>query len=291
MPANLPLYFEANQGQADVPAQFIARGHDYQFLISPAEAQIVLRQADAEPAVVHMQFAGANAQAQIHGDAELPGKINYLTGSNPAQWRTGVPMFAQVRVGELYPGVNLVYYGNQQQLEYDFTVAPGANPQAIAMHFDGVDKISISPQDELILSLAGGEIRQPKPVIYQMRDGARKEINGGYRLVDAHTAAFAVGEYDHSQPLVIDPILSYSTYFGGNAGETAFAVALDADGNVYMTGQTLSKEFSTNTILFHRGRVPNQLCRWQIDRRCLRLQALCFKRRSGLYHLSRRQRR
>ena len=177
VPANLPLYFEADQGQANVPAQFIARGHDYQFLISPAEAQIVLRKTAAESAAVRMQFVGANAQAQIRGDAELPGKINYLTGNDPAQWRTGVAMFAKVRVGELYPGVNLVYYGNQQQLEYDFDIAPGANPQAIAMHFDGVDKISVNPQGELVLSLAGGEIRQPKPVIYQMMDGARKEID------------------------------------------------------------------------------------------------------------------
>jgi len=112
-------------------------------------------------------------------------------------------------------GVNLIYYGNQQQLEYDFDIAPGANPQAIAMHFDGVDKISVNAQGELILSLAGGEIRQPKPVIYQTIGGVRKEIAGGYRLVDAHTVAFAVGQYDRSQPLVIDPVLSYSTYFGG----------------------------------------------------------------------------
>jgi len=140
VPATLPLYFEANQGQAGVPAQFIARGHDYQFLIAPAEAQIVLRKSTAESAAVRMQFVGANAQAPVSGDAELPGKINYLTGNDSAQWRTGVAMFAKVRVGELYPGVNLVYYGNQQQLEYDFAIAPGANPDVIAIHYDGADK-------------------------------------------------------------------------------------------------------------------------------------------------------
>ena len=129
LPANLPLYFEANQGQANAPAQFIARGHDYQFLISPTEAQIVLRKAAAEPATVRMQFVGANPQAQIHGDAELPGKINYLTGNDPAQWRRAWPCSPKSASEELYPGVNLVYYGNQQQLEYDFAVAPGANPR------------------------------------------------------------------------------------------------------------------------------------------------------------------
>jgi hypothetical protein len=246
VPANLPLYFEANQGQANIPSQFIARGHDYQFLIAPTEAQIVLRKTTAESAVVRMQFVGANAQAPVSGDAELPGKIHHLTGNDPAQWRVGLPMFAKVRVGGLYPGVNLVYYGNQQQLEYDFDIAPGANPQAIAMHFDGVDKISITPQGELILNLAGGDIRQPKPVIYQVTDGVRKEIAGGYRLVDAHTVAFTIGQYDRSQPLVIDPLLSYSTYIGGSAGDTAWAVALDTNGNVYIAGQTFSKQFTNN---------------------------------------------
>jgi hypothetical protein len=246
VPANLPLYFEAGQGQANVPAQFIARGHNYQFLISPTETQIVLRKTTAESAVVRMQFVGANAQAPVSGDAELPGKINHLTGNDPAQWRVGLATFAKVRVGGLYPGVNLVYYGNQQQLEYDFDIAPGANPQAIAMHFDGVDKISIAPQGELILSLAGGEIRQPKPVIYQTIRGVRRGIAGDYRLVDTHTVAFTIGQYDRSRPLVIDPLLSYSTYIGGSAGDTAWAVTLDTNGNVYIAGQTFSKQFSTN---------------------------------------------
>jgi ATP-dependent protease HslVU (ClpYQ) peptidase subunit len=246
VPANLPLYFEAGQCQANAPAQFVARGHDYQFLISPAEAQIVLRKTAVESVAVRMRFVGANPQAQIRADAQLPGKINYLTGSDPAQWRVGMAMFAKVCVGELYPGINLVYYGNQQQLEYDFMIAPGANPEAIAVHFAGTDKISVNPQGELILSLTGGEIRQPKPVIYQTIGGTRRGIAGGYRLVDAHTVAFTIGQYDRSQPLVIDPLLSYSTYFGGSAGDTAWAVALDTNGSVYIAGQTFSKQFSTN---------------------------------------------
>ncbi len=143
VPANLPLFFEAGQAPADAPAQFLARGHDYQFLISATGTQIALRKAGAESAAVRMQFAGANPRAQIRGDAELPGKINYLTGNDPAQWRTGVDMFAKVRVAGLYPGVNLVYYGNQQQLEYDFDIAPGVDPAVIAIHFDGADKISV----------------------------------------------------------------------------------------------------------------------------------------------------
>lgn len=250
VPPALPLYFEANLGQAESPAQFIAHQRDSQFLISPAGAQIVLHKAGAGLATVGMQFVGANARAQIHGDAELPGKVNYLVGDDPAQWHSGVPTFAKVRVSEIYPGVGVIYYGNLQQLEYDFTVSAGANPDAIAIRFDGAEKISIRDGGELVLTLPGGEIRQPKPVIYQTVDGARREISGGYRLLDALTVGFSVGDYNHSLPLVIDPVLGYSTYFGGNYGETAWAVALDSSNNVYIAGQTFSTRFTNDAVPF-----------------------------------------
>lgn len=251
MPGNLPLYFEDNRGQSAGPAQFVAHGRDCQFLISPNESRLILCKTDAisgeiSSCAVQMQFVNANAQARIHGDAEQSGKINYLIGNDPAQWRTGMAAFAQVRVEQLYPGVNLVYYGNQQRLEYDFTIAPHANSAQIVIQFTGVDKISVGPQDELILSIGKDEIRQPKPLLYQTVNGAREDISGGYKIVDAHTVAFDIGKYDHSLPLVIDPILSYSTYFGGNYGDTAWAVAVDTNGFVYIAGQTLSTRFNMN---------------------------------------------
>jgi hypothetical protein len=240
---NLPLYFEA-----DSPAHFQAQGHDLLFSLSPHGAQLVLRgHADAAARAVQMRFVGASPQAQLQGDAELPGKINYFTGNNPAQWRSGLPIFAKVRVEEIYPGINLVYYGNQQQIEYDLTVAAGANPDLIAMRFDGTDKIATDSQDELVLKLGDREILQPKPLIYQVVGGTRKEIAGAYKILDAHTVVFAVGKYDPALPLVIDPILSYATYFGGTSGETAWAVAVNPnDGSVYIAGQTFSKQFYTN---------------------------------------------
>ncbi len=250
LPAGMPLCFEANQGQVDSTAQFIARGRDSQFLISPDAAQIVLCRMTAartfSARAVRMQFVGANGGAQISGAEELSGKINYLVGSNPARWQTGVATFARVLVAGLYPGVNLAYYGNQRQLEYDLTVAPDADPGVIAIRFDGADKISINPAGELVLNLGDSEIRQPKPVIYQTVNGSRKEISGGYKILDAHTVAFTVGGYDQSLPLVIDPILSYSTYFGGTASTTAWAVAVDTNGFVYVAGQTLSAQFATH---------------------------------------------
>ena len=238
MPAGLSLYFEANQGQVNFPAQFVARGRDSEFMISPGTAQFVLRKTTApgtfSARTVRMEFVGANDRAQISGAEELSGKINYLIGNQPAHWQTGVTAFARVDVGQLYSGVNLTYYGNQRQLEYDF-----------AIRFDGADKVSISNAGELVLNLGDSEIRQPKPVIYQTANGARREISGGYRILDAHTAAFTVGDYDHSLPLVIDPVLSYSTYFGGSADDTAAAVAVDTNGFIYVVGETLSTKLAT----------------------------------------------
>jgi beta-propeller repeat-containing protein len=235
---SLPLYFEAGSA-----GQFLAHGRDAIFSVSPTGAQFALREnADAPARAAQMQFIGANPQAQICGDSGLPGKINYLTGNNPAQWRSNVPTFAKVRVGEIYPGINLVYYGSQQQLEYDFTIAAGANPGSIAIHFDGADKISVNAQGGLVLKLGDREILQPKPLVYQTVGGARKEISSGYEILNAHEVAFAVGNYDRALPLVIDPVLGYSTYFGGTMAETAWAVAVNTnDNSVYVAGQTLSE--------------------------------------------------
>ena len=248
---NLPLYFEAGPAPAAGPARFITRGCNYQFSLSPAEVQITLSKTGVRPAAVRMDFAGADPGAQMSGDLELPGKINYLMGNDPAAWRTGVPTFARVRVEELYPGIDLVYYGNQRQLEYDFTLAPGADPDLIKIHFDGADKISIGTQGELVLALGRDEIRQPAPVIYQMVAGMRQAVAGGYRLINRHTVAFAIGKYDHQLPLVIDPVLSFSTYFGGNSSDNAWSIAVDTNGFIYIAGQTLSKQMSaTNAAPF-----------------------------------------
>jgi len=249
LPSSLPLYFEANKGQTE----FLSHGNGYEFHISSTGARMALRQSGAGVAMAQMEFPGANTRAQIGGVGELSGKINYLIGSDSSKWQIGLPTFSQVRLAEIYPGIDLVFHGNQQQLEYDFNVAPGANPDVIKIRFDGVDNISLTPQGALVLKLGASEVQQSGPEIYQTINSARKIISGGYRLLDSHTVAFEMGDYDHSQPLVIDPVLSYSTYFGGTANTEGFAIVLNTNsiagapnGTIYIAGQTLSKQFSTS---------------------------------------------
>ncbi|HEX5397760.1 MAG TPA: SBBP repeat-containing protein, partial [Verrucomicrobiae bacterium] len=249
LPSGQALFFESNQGQVDSPAQYVARSQDSLFLISPDAAQVVLCRRTAPHTFttreVRMQFAGAGGDAKISGVEALSGKINYLVGKDPARWHTDVPAYARVNVGSLYPGVSLDYYGNQRQLEYDLTVAPGADSGVIAMHFDGADELAVNPAGELVLSLGNNEILQRKPVIYQTINGLRTAVEGGYKILDARTVAFHVGSYNTNLPLVIDPILSYSTYFGETAADIAWKVAVDTNGFVYVAGQTLSAKLAT----------------------------------------------
>ena len=254
---NLPLWFEAGQ-----PAKFVAHGSGSEFTITATGAEFNLAKTSGETAGGQLCFVGANPDARIAGNQPLVGTINYLFGSNPGQWRSGVPTFAQVRVENIYPGVNVVYYGSRQQLEYDFDIAAGVNPSAIALRFDGAKKISVNPQGELVIRFPSGEVIQHAPVAYQTVRGARQEIAAGYKMLDAHTAAFALGNYDRSEPLVIDPVLSFATYFGGNYGETGWAIAVNTnDGSIYVAGQTYSTKF-TNIISagafqtnYHGGRI------------------------------------
>src|SRR6185369_13568108 len=220
--AGLSLFFEPVPGPAGLPGGFLARGGHYQFRLAATEASLVLRKTavatpfspldrdqlilpqSVETRSVRLRFLHANPQARTSGESELAGKINYLVGNDPARWRTVVPTYSRVRVERLYPGIDLVYYGNQQQLEYDFEIVPRADPNAITLRFEGADKVAVNEQGELVLNLGEDQIHQPKPVIYQLVDGVRKTIAGGYVLRDPRTAGFALGPYDRELPLVID---------------------------------------------------------------------------------------
>jgi hypothetical protein len=199
----------------------------------------------AQSAVLRMGLVGAARKPLVSGLEELPGKANYFIGNDPAKWRTNVPTYAKVHYREVYPGIDLVYYGNQRSLEYDFVVAPGADPRKIALSFKGAERLEIDAQGDLVLHTMGGIIRQHKPVIYQEVDGVRQEVAGGYVRKGKNRIGFKVAAYDSSRPLVIDPILSYSTYLGGGSSDGGGGIVADAAGNAYVTGGTSSVNFPT----------------------------------------------
>lgn len=191
-----------------------------------------------------MKLLGANPQPQATGLEPLPGKSNYFIGSDPRRWRTDVPIYAKVKYEAVYPGVDVVYYGTQgRELEYDFIVAPQADPKAIKLSFAGAGKLTLDEQGELVLQLSGKEVRMRKPVVYQEQAGKRREIAAAYTLTNAGEVGFELGAYDHSQPLVIDPVLAYSTYLGGTGQDAGLEIAVNAHGDAFVTGLTTSLDF------------------------------------------------
>jgi hypothetical protein len=245
----LPLSFERNQGQADDRFRFLARGHRYGIFLGSAEAVLSLQPATAQgpPSFIRMRMAGANPQPGIRGLDQQPGSINYLIGDDPQAWRRDVPHYARVEYAGVYPGIDLVFHGWQRQLEYDFVVAPRADPAKIRLVFDGVQGVRIDPAGDLVLHTLAGDISFLKPVIYQEIDGERRIVQGRYVRTARNEVGFRVAAYDRSQPLVIDPVLVYSTFLGGSKDDQARGVAVDASGSAYIVGDTNSTNFPTTS--------------------------------------------
>lgn len=244
----LPLSFEANAGQTDARVEFVSRGHGYTLFLDDGEAVLRLRtpgkgglaEAQAGPqAVLHMQLVGANPAPAAAGLQPLAGRANYYVGNDPSQWHDRIATFGRVEYDEVYPGVDVVYYGNQQQLEYDFVVAPGADPSPIGLRFAGADRLELAPEGDLLLHTAVGVVRQQAPYVYQDVGGMRQEIASSYELGAEGQVGFQLGDYDTTLPLVIDPIMIYSSYLGG-AGLLDAGIGVDADpfGFAYVTGMT-----------------------------------------------------
>ncbi|HEV2799592.1 MAG TPA: SBBP repeat-containing protein [Pyrinomonadaceae bacterium] len=256
----LPLSFEANTGQVAQPVKFLSRGKGYTLFLTGTEAVVALsgqtakrvegsanlRKPERESAsALRMRFLGGNPAPQVAGEDRLQGEVNYLIGNQPEKWRTGVQTYSRVRYTEVYPGIDVVYYGNQRQLEYDFVVAPGANPSQIRLSFAGARHLRVDANGDLVMRAGTGELRQLKPVIYQEVDGVRRLVTGGYVLKGRNQVEFLLGSYDRSKTLVIDPVLSYSTYVGGSAADYSEAIAIDATGHAYISGYTRSIDFPT----------------------------------------------
>ena len=246
----LPLSFEANEGQTDPQVLFLTRGHDYGLFLTTNGAVFSFNGVST-PLRMHLQ--GAAATARVSGLDELPGKVNYLIGNKPEQWRTNISTYARVRYEEIYDGVDLVYYGNQRQLEYDFEVAPYASLKQIRLAFDGSGKLKLNRRGDLVWQTGARRIMLLRPRAYQEIGGKRRAIVARYLLTRDRQVGFYVGKYDRTQPLVIDPVLSYSTYLGGSGTDQAQDIALDSAGNAYITGQTTSTNFPATPALPANG--------------------------------------
>ena len=256
-PAVAPLAFEANQGQTDPRVQYLARGNGYKVFLTADEAVLTLHRRMAHPSVLRMKLAGANVLSAVNSANELPARSNYIIGNDPKHWHLNVPQFARVRYRNIYPGIDLVYYGNEGELEYDFEVAPGADVHAVKLQFQGSERLAIDGKGDVVLGTDGGDVRLHAPSIYQQVHGQKREVSGRFVRSSDNSVGFSLGEYDHSRALIIDPQLTYSTYLGGSGDENCTTitvnatnsvdncqkVAVDSQFNIYVMGSTTSTDF------------------------------------------------
>jgi hypothetical protein len=258
----LPLFFEANQGQTDPSVRFLTRSGGYTMFLTPTETVLVegkngsvsgdklgkgfaALRADAKnskQSVLRMELLGANSAPQFQGLQELPGKVNYLIGKDQAAWHTNVALFSEVEVAKVYPGVDLLFHGDQRQLEYDFVVAPGADPRRIGFKIRGAKKIEIDANGNLVLHTLDSEFEMRKPLIYQGEGASRSEVQGKFVLSAKNQVRFELGPYNHAEKLVIDPAIDYATFLGGAGTEISEALSVDSSTpgapKIYTTGAT-----------------------------------------------------
>ncbi len=261
----LPMSFESNKGQATSRVKFLARGRGYGLMLSSSETVLVLDKNDGSnraqkgkrsaTTAVSIKLQNANSNPRLIGLDQLSGKTNYFIGNDPTKWQTEIPNYARVKYEDVYPGIDMVYYGTEGQLEYDLVVAPGANPGLIRLGYKGAQSLSISKTGDLIISIDGGSLQQHKPIAYQFIAGRRKGIPSSYVITDKNRVRIAVGSYDSSKELIIDPVITYSTYLGGSRNDRAWSVAMDNSGNAYVAGETLSTNFPVANAMqpFHSG--------------------------------------
>src|SRR5438876_2370939 len=266
---NLPLQFEENRGQTDPAVQFISRGRGYSLLLDKNEAVFILRTPTAKvdlrqrttpvkfrnrtkqntsdgsqsPRVVGMKLNGAKSILPAVGEAQLPGLVNYFIGNDPEKWHRGVPTYLKVRVSNIYEGIDLVYHSAGRNLEYDFELQAGANPKSIEMEFEGVDKMELDASGQVNMKAGQGAFRLQKPAIFQMQAGQRKNIQGDFEIRGTRKLGLRLKNYDPSKPLVVDPVLVYSSYLGGSGEDWSGGFALDSQNNIYLTGGTTSSDF------------------------------------------------
>jgi hypothetical protein len=243
--ASLPLVLEPNLGQFNKEVKWLARGKGYTLFLTEHDATMVLREGDGSSSVVRMQLPGSKPWRNSQGEEPSGGVSNYIGGNDPAKWQTAIPHYRRVRHAGVYKGVDIVFYGNGGELEYDLIVEPRADPKQIRLAYDGVKSLELeSPSGTLVLTThSGARLRQERPRVYQEIDAQKVEVAGVYQILDRQQIGIQLAFYDVNRPLVIDPVLAYSTYLGGNGSDYGMSIAVDAQGQAYVTGTTQSTDF------------------------------------------------
>src|SRR5216684_1733026 len=278
--AALPLAFEANEGQTDSQVKYMARGSGYTLFLTSGDAVLSFasssssvqsrpkemmqrrllgysrethrlirrsrtqsRPRPSSMTTLRMHVVGGQSDAQVVGSGQLSAKANYIFGNDPSKWHRGVPRYAGVSYHDVYPGIDLTYHGQQNQLEFDFVVAPGSAPDPIQLSFSGASRMRTDAAGNLALSSSAGDLTLNKPVAYQERNGTRQLVDARFILKANHQVGFQLGTYDRTRELVIDPSLSYASYLGGTGEDVGFGIAVDAAGNSFITGHTNSATF------------------------------------------------
>jgi hypothetical protein len=275
-----PLMFEENQGQTNSQVRFLSHRSGYSLFLTAGGMVLALRPSetnsltDASTApvpsrnasrvspirqlekafrerkstVLTIDLVGATAAPAIIGEEALSTKVNYFIGRDPSKWRRNVPTYSKIRYRSVYPGIDLVYYGNNQRLEYDFDLAPGADATQIQFDVKGSDALNVDSAGNLVLTKGSSELRFQAPIVYQEHNGKRAPVAGAYVLRDGTHVGFEVGNHDVTQPLVIDPVLVYSSFLGGRNEDFSNGVAVDSTGDAYVVGITDSPDFPLASI-------------------------------------------
>lgn len=239
----LPIRFEPNVGQAAAPVKYLAHEAGYSVALTEQGAVLGLGHDSASRATLKLSLDGAAANPQMKAERQQASVSNYFVGNDSSKWHSDVANFGAVRYQQVYPGIDWVVYGNPQQLEYDLVVAPNADPRQVKLHIDGADRLVLDTNGDLIVEARGQTLRQLKPVVYQTAaNGERQSVDSHY-VLDQGQLTVALGDYDRSRELVIDPSFAYSTYIGGSMTGDVTSVAVDASGNAYLFGNTSSSDF------------------------------------------------
>lgn len=274
----LPLAFEANQGQTDPQVKYMARGNGYKLFLTSSKAIMSLpgskKQSEVldmmmnkrrgaagvramlkkraasrkkvSPTTLQMNFLGGNAHPQLIAEDLQSGKVNYFIGKDRSQWHSNIPLYGRVNYRNVYPGVDLAFHGASKQLEFDYLVSPGADPKVIALSFDGADSVRTNESGDLIVATSAGPVELHRPVAYQPKNGGRETVDARFMLKSKNEVTFELGPYDHNRQLVIDPTVTYATYFGGGGADYGNGIAVDAGGNAFVTGSTDSATIPGN---------------------------------------------